>query len=73
VLVIGAHQDGTFARWEVERTAWAYGVKPRFFPGGHDLLLEPAGTEMVDALLTWLAEHGLGLPAATVPAATVVE
>ncbi len=56
----------TFARWEVERTARAYGVKPRFFPGGHDLMLDPAGTEMMDALLTWLAEQGLGLPVATV-------
>lgn len=63
VLVIGAGGDRLFARWEVERTARAYGTEAKFFPGGHDLMLEPAGTEMTDAMLRWLGGQGLGAPA----------
>jgi hypothetical protein len=66
VLIIGASGDRVFARWEVERTARAYGTEPTFFPGGHDLMLEPAaGTQMTDDVLKWLGERGLGSSGAT--------
>ncbi|MEV6348833.1 alpha/beta fold hydrolase [Actinoplanes sp. NPDC051851] len=58
VLVVGSPDDRVVSRKALERAAGAYGGAPLLFPGmGHDLLLEDAWAEPIDAVLDWLAKQ----------------
>ncbi len=58
LLVIGADQDGFFAPAEVRGTARAYHTEAVFFPGGHNLMVEPGWEKVADHIMGWLHERG---------------
>nr|WP_221376172.1 alpha/beta fold hydrolase [Actinoplanes polyasparticus] len=55
VLVIGSPDDRVVPRTSLDRTATRYGGAPLLFPGmGHDLMLDVARAEPIEAILDWL-------------------
>jgi alpha-beta hydrolase superfamily lysophospholipase len=60
MLVVGAGADAIFTEGEVRATARAYGVEANMIPdAGHDLMLDPAWSEVAERLVAWLGELGL--------------
>jgi pimeloyl-ACP methyl ester carboxylesterase len=58
VLVAGSPDDRVVSRKALDRAAAAYAGAPLMFPGmGHDLMLEPAWAEPIDAILDWLTKQ----------------
>jgi pimeloyl-ACP methyl ester carboxylesterase len=65
VLVLGSPDDRVVPRTSLDRTAARYGGAPLLFPGmGHDLMLDAAWADPIEAILDWLAKE---LPAAGEP------
>ena len=58
LLVIGADQDNFFSPAEVRGTARAYQTEAVFFPGGHNLMVEPGWEKVADHIMGWLHERG---------------
>ncbi len=58
LLVIGADQDHFFSPNEVRRTAKSYYTEAAFFPGGHNLMIEPGWEKVADHIISWLHERG---------------
>jgi len=57
-LVVGSPDDRVVPRKVLDRTAGKYGSAPLLFPGmGHDLMLETAWQEPLDAILDWLTKE----------------
>jgi pimeloyl-ACP methyl ester carboxylesterase len=54
LLVLGAESDGWISPREVRATARAYHTTAAFFPGGHDMMLEPERAHVVDCIHRWL-------------------
>ncbi|MCQ3932968.1 MAG: alpha/beta hydrolase [Chloroflexi bacterium] len=59
LLVIGADQDHFFSLNEMRRTARAYHTEAVFFPGGHNLMIEPGWEKVADHIISWLHERDL--------------
>ncbi|GID32105.1 alpha/beta hydrolase [Paractinoplanes brasiliensis] len=58
VLVVGSPDDRVVPRKSLDRTATRYGGAPLLFPGmGHDLLLDVAWAEPIEAILDWLTKE----------------
>ncbi|HET6479530.1 MAG TPA: alpha/beta fold hydrolase [Actinoplanes sp.] len=58
VLVVGSPDDRIVPRVSLERTATRYGGAPLLFPGmGHDLMLDVAWSEPIEAILDWLGKQ----------------
>jgi pimeloyl-ACP methyl ester carboxylesterase len=61
VLVAGSPDDRVVPRASLDRTAARYGGAPLLFPGmGHDLMLDTAWSEPIDAILDWLGKELAG-------------
>ncbi|MCY1138607.1 alpha/beta fold hydrolase [Actinoplanes sp. Pm04-4] len=55
VLVVGSPDDRIVPRTSLDRTATRYGSAPLLFPGmGHDLMLDVAWADPIEAILDWL-------------------
>jgi predicted alpha/beta hydrolase family esterase len=55
VLVVGSPDDRVVPRTSLDRTATRYGSAPLLFPGmGHDLMLDVAWADPIEAILDWL-------------------
>ncbi|MGK5684651.1 alpha/beta hydrolase [Actinoplanes sp. URMC 104] len=58
VLVVGSPEDKVVPRGSLDRTAARYGGAPLLFPGmGHDLMLDVARAEPIEAILDWLVKE----------------
>ncbi|MBM2615187.1 alpha/beta fold hydrolase [Actinoplanes sp. LDG1-06] len=58
VLVVGSPDDRVVPRTSLDRTATRYGGAPLLFPGmGHDLMLDVAWAEPIEAVLDWLGKE----------------
>ncbi|WP_127501267.1 alpha/beta hydrolase [Actinoplanes solisilvae] len=58
VLVVGSPDDRVVPRASLDRTATRYGGAPLLFPGmGHDLMLDVAWAEPIEAILDWLTKE----------------
>jgi pimeloyl-ACP methyl ester carboxylesterase len=61
VLVVGSPDDRVVTRKALDRTAARFGGAPLLFPGmGHDLMLDPAWRDPIDAILDWLVKELAG-------------
>ncbi|MBI5931807.1 MAG: alpha/beta fold hydrolase [Chloroflexi bacterium] len=58
MLVVGAEKDNFFSQGEIRGTARAYQTEAAFFPGGHNLMIEPGWEKVADYIMGWLHEHG---------------
>lgn len=59
LLVLGADDDKLVTSRDVRATARAYGVQPDFFPGGHNMMLEPGWPDVAERIRSWLVSLGL--------------
>ncbi|AGL15427.1 alpha/beta hydrolase [Actinoplanes sp. N902-109] len=58
VLVVGSPDDRVVPRTSLDRTAARFGGAPLLFPGlGHDLMLDTAWQEPIDAIIDWLEKQ----------------
>jgi pimeloyl-ACP methyl ester carboxylesterase len=58
VLVAGSPDDRVVPRKSLDRVAARFGGAPLLFPGmGHDLMLDAAWSEPIDAILDWLTKE----------------
>jgi pimeloyl-ACP methyl ester carboxylesterase len=59
--VVGSPDDRVVPRSSLDRTAGRYGAAPLLFPGmGHDLMLDAAWQDPIDAILDWLVKELAG-------------
>jgi pimeloyl-ACP methyl ester carboxylesterase len=57
-LVVGSPDDRVVPRKSLDRTAARLGGAPLLFPGmGHDLMLDAAWTDPIEAILDWLTKE----------------
>ncbi len=59
LLVVGAEKDKCVSNGDVRATARAYGVDAEFFPGGHNMMLEPGWSAVADRIHCWLNSEGI--------------
>lgn len=60
MLLIGGGDDQMVYDWQIRRTARAFGLEPRFFPGmGHEMMLEPGWQQVADCIAGWLCDLDL--------------
>lgn len=59
IMVIGAMHDGCFLPEEIEENAVLYGVKPVFFDGGHDVMLDRCWKDAAESIYKWLISQGI--------------
>lgn len=54
ILVLGGTKDYIFSQKDVENTAVAYNTTPKFFPMGHNMMLEVGWEEVADTMIEWI-------------------
>jgi pimeloyl-ACP methyl ester carboxylesterase len=59
LLVLGAENDKLVVNGDVRATARAYRVQAEFFPGGHNMMLEPGWPDVAERIHSWLTSQGL--------------
>lgn len=60
LLVLGAANDTSFSRGQVEATARAYHTQAVIFPNmNHAMMLEAGWQAVADRIISWLTEQGL--------------
>ena len=59
LLVLGAENDRLVTNGDVRATARAYRVRPEFFPGGHNMMLEPGWPVVAERVHRWLNSQGI--------------
>jgi pimeloyl-ACP methyl ester carboxylesterase len=59
LLVLGAENDKLVVNTDVRATARAYRVPAEFFPGGHNMMLEPGWPDVADRIYSWLTSQGI--------------
>ncbi len=59
LLILGARDDRLVSNGDVRATARAYRVQPEFFPGGHDMMLEPGWPDVAQRIHCWLNSQGI--------------
>jgi pimeloyl-ACP methyl ester carboxylesterase len=59
LLVLGADNDNAVVNGDVRATARAYRVQAEFFPGGHNMMLEPGWPDVAERIHSWLTSQGM--------------
>jgi pimeloyl-ACP methyl ester carboxylesterase len=59
LLLLGAEDDRLVSNGDVRATARAYGTQPEFFPGGHNMMLEPGWPVVARRIHRWLNSQGI--------------
>jgi pimeloyl-ACP methyl ester carboxylesterase len=59
MLVLGAEHDGFVSNADVHATVRAYRTEPEFFPGGHNMMLEPGWANVAERIHAWLETRDL--------------
>jgi pimeloyl-ACP methyl ester carboxylesterase len=59
MLVLGAEDDGFVSNADVRATARSYRTEPEFFPGGHNMMLEPGWADVARRIHAWLQTRDL--------------
>jgi pimeloyl-ACP methyl ester carboxylesterase len=59
LLVLGAENDKLVVNGDVRATARAYRVQAEFFPGGHNMMLEPGWPDVAECIHSWLTSQGI--------------
>ena len=59
LLVLGAANDKPVVNGDVRATARAYRVQADFFPGGHNMMLEPGWPDVAECVHSWLTSQGI--------------
>jgi surfactin synthase thioesterase subunit len=59
LLVLGADNDNAVVNGDVRATVRAYRVQAEFFPGGHNMMLEPGWPDVAERIHSWLTSQGI--------------
>jgi pimeloyl-ACP methyl ester carboxylesterase len=59
LLILGAEKDNCVSNGDVRATARAYRSRPEFFPGGHNMMLEPGWPVVARRIHCWLNSQGI--------------